>query len=261
MKKYMVYSLVLLTSVFATSCEKVIDINVNDEIGRLVMEGIITDTTSQQEIKLSRNIAFSEVNNYPAVSGAIVIVRDDQKNEYLFQETTAGTYVAKEFTGITGRQYTMEVGIDENKYVAQSRMPEAVVLDSIAAEKPELGDKDTRNIKVFYKDPKDQRNQYRFILFVNDRQMKDIYAMNDDFNNGNQVSLTLRHHDVDIFAGDKIRVEMLCIDQPVYHYWYSLMQQSSGGGVTPSDPPTNITPTALGYFSAHTASSKTIQVD
>jgi len=84
MKKYMVYSLVLLTSVFATSCEKVIDINVNDEIGRLVMEGIITDTTSQQEIKLSRNIAFSEVNNYPAVSGAIVIVRDDQKNEYLF---------------------------------------------------------------------------------------------------------------------------------------------------------------------------------
>jgi hypothetical protein len=33
-----------------------------------------------------------------------------------------------------------------------------------------------------------------------------------------------------------------------------------GGGVTPSNPPTNITPVTLGYFSAHTTQSKTIVV-
>lgn len=117
-------------------------------------------------------------------------------------------------------------------------MPQVVNLDSIAAEKPKFGEKDTRNIKVFYQDPKDQINQYRFVLFVNDKQIKDIYAVNDDFNNGNQVSVTLRpNEDVDINSGDKIRVEMIGIDKNIYQYWYSLMQQSAGAGITPSNPP------------------------
>ncbi|ULT26048.1 hypothetical protein KUH03_03495 [Sphingobacterium sp. E70] len=54
---------------------------------------------------------------------------------------------------------------------------------------------------------------------------------------------------------------MLCVDKTVYNYWYSLMQQSANSGVTPSNPPTNISPVTLGYFSAHTFSTKSIQVD
>jgi hypothetical protein len=262
MKTYIPYSLILILFILATSCEKVIDIQVDDDIGKLVIEGTINNTEAQQEIKLSKNIAFSDHNNYPAVSGAIVIVRDDEKNEYLFSETTAGTYMSKAFTGIPGKSYSFEVRLDENKYTAISQMPQVVTLDSIAAEKPKFGEKDTRNIKVFYQDPKDQINQYRFVLFVNDKQIKDIYAVNDDFNNGNQVSVTLRpDEDVDIISGDKIRVEMIGIDKNIYQYWYSLMQQSAGAGITPSNPPTNISPSVFGYFSAQTTSSKQIQVD
>lgn len=84
MKTYIPYSLILILSILATSCEKVIDIQVHDDIDKLVIEGIINNTEAQQEIKLSKNIAFSDHNNYPAVSGAIVIVRDDEKmNMYL----------------------------------------------------------------------------------------------------------------------------------------------------------------------------------
>ena len=91
--------------------------------------------------------------------------------------------------------------------------------------------------------------------------MKDIYTVNDDFNNGNKINLTLRPDDLDIFPSDRIRVEMLCVDKTVYNYWYSLMQQSANSGVTPSNPPTNISPTTLGCFSAHTFSTKSVQVD
>jgi len=40
------------------------------------------------------------------------------------------------------------------------------------------------------------------------------------------------------------------------------LQQSNGpgGGVSPSNPPTNISPATLGYFSAHTSSIKTMIV-
>lgn len=262
MKTYIPYSLILMLFILATSCEKVIDIQVDDDIGKLVIEGTINNTDEQQEIKLSKNIAFSDRNNYPAVSGATVIVRNDEKNEFVFSETSAGTYIAKSFTGIPGKTYSFEVHVNENKYTAISQMPQVVTLDSIAAEKPKFGEKDTRNIKVFYQDPKDQINQYRFVLFVNEKQINDIYAVNDDFNNGNQVSITLRpKEDVDIVSGDKIRVEMIGMDRNVFQYWYSLMQQSAGAGITPSNPPTNISPYVFGYFSAQTHSSKSIRVD
>jgi len=53
---------------------------------------------------------------------------------------------------------------------------------------------------------------------------------------------------------------MQCIDQPIYTYWLTLMRQGGGffGSVTPSNPPTNISPASLGYFSAHTSQMATI---
>ncbi len=261
MKTYISSSFVLLLFGLFSSCEKVIDIQASDDIDKLVIEGLINTNSTEQSFKLSKNIALSTVNSYPAVSGATVIVHDSDKNEYVFKETTPGTYIAKDFQGLSGKNYSMLVRVDDKQFSATSQLPEAVRLDSIKAEKPALGDKDTRHIKVFYKDPAEQQNFYRFVIYINDQQAKDIYALNDDFNNGNQVSLTLRPADVDIYPGDKIRVEMICIDKAVYNYFYSLMQQSTGAGVTPSNPPSNISPTVLGYFSAQSSSSKTIQVD
>jgi len=268
MKKYSTYTypLVFAFLCLLTACEKVIDIKVNDDTGKLVIEGQINNTTAQQEFKLSRNVSFSSGNNYPPVTGATIIVHDDAKNEYVFRESVnkAGTYIAKDFTGIPGRTYNMEVRVEDQKYVAQSQMPQVVLLDSIITEKPQFGEKDTRNIKVYYKDPADQENQYRFIVFVNDKQTKDILIANDDFNNGNQVSLTIylnSDDDLKLYPGDKIRVEMQCIDKAMHKYWYSLMQQSGGGGITPSNPPTNISPTVLGYFSAFTTSTKNTVVN
>lgn len=258
MKRNSTYSLALLILALLTSCEKVIDINVENDIGKLVIEGLISNASSEQEIKLTRNIAFSDVNSYPAVSGASVIVSDDAQNDYLFRETAAGVYTATGFTGKPGSTYRMEVEVKGDTYVAQSEMPHSVTLDSLAVETPTIGDKDTRNIKVFYSDSKNQPNQYRFVLFINGKQVKDIYAVNDDFNDGQQVSLTLRPKDVTIAAGDQIRVDMLGIDQAVYRYWFTHMQQSTGAGITPNNPPTNISPTTLGYFSAQTYSSRTV---
>lgn len=260
MKKQYIYAFTLAFASLSllTACEKVIDIDVNDDTGKLVIEGQINNTQQQQAFKLSRNVSFTSGNSYPAVTGATIIVRDDNKNEYLFRESTAGTYIANDFIGIPGRTYTTEVRVADQKYVAQSQMPQAVLLDSVTTEIPSIGDKDKRNIKIHYKDPADQENQYRFIIYVNNKQTQDILTIDDKFNNGKEVSLTIYLDDKDlkIHPGDNIRVEMQCIDKAMYTYWSSLMQQSGGGGITPSNPPTNISPTVLGYFSAFTTSTK-----
>jgi hypothetical protein len=149
-------------------------------------------------------------------------------------------------------------------------MPAPVALDSLTSKDDEFNtSKHKKVITVYYQDPVGVANQYRFVMYVNGVQVKNVYAFNDQFNDGRNVSIDLREDDSDnstdkgIFAGDKVTVEMQCVDKPIYTYWYTLMQQGNngpGGGVTPSNPPNNISPTTLGYFSAHTTQTKTIVV-
>jgi hypothetical protein len=118
-------------------------------------------------------------------------------------------------------------------------------------------------ITVHYQDPVGTGNQYRFVMYVNNVEVKSVFAFNDDFTNGRYVHNELREDDIKIYPGDTVTVEMQCIDKPIYTYWLTLMQQGNngpGGAVAPSNPPTNISPATLGYFSAHTTQSKTIIV-
>jgi hypothetical protein len=252
------------------SCTKVIDLKLGNDTGKLVIEGNITNTAGPQIIKLTTNVPFSNTNTYPAVSGATVSVSDQNGNTYPFTESPSGTYSNSQLTGIPGNTYTMTVTTGGKTYTASSTMPLVVNLDSLTSKNDVIQTSDHKKVvTVYYQDPAGTPNQYRFVMYVNNVQANDIYAFNDQFNNGRSVSLDLRENtanssvDKGIFSGDSVTVEMQCIDQPVYTYWYTLMQQETngpGGGVTPSDPPTNISPVTLGYFSAHTTQSKTITV-
>jgi hypothetical protein len=262
MKKHMYYSITLSILTLFTACEKIIEVKVNDAVGKLVIEGKINNQDSLQEIRLSRNIPLTATGTSTPVSKALVVVRDDAQHEYLFRERDNGIYTALGFIGSPNSNYTMEVRVDEQVYTAVSKMPEIVLLDSIAVEKTSFGNKERRKVKVFYKDPADQKNSYRFIAFVNNKQTGDMFVANDDFNNGNKVNLSIiLDEDVDIKMGDILSIEMQCIDNNLHNYWYTLMRQSNGGNITPSNPPSNIKPNTLGYFSAYTTSSKSLIVD
>jgi hypothetical protein len=138
-----------------------------------------------------------------------------------------------------------------------------VRLDSITTQTETIGsNKNRKSVLVHFSDPAGVPNQYRLILTVNGVEVSRVFAFNDDFIDGRYVDLELFENEKDIKPGDTVTVEMQCIDKFVFTYWFSLMQQDNGpgGGVSPSNPPTNITPTVLGYFSAHTSSAKTIVV-
>ncbi|SDE05019.1 protein of unknown function [Mucilaginibacter pineti] len=251
------------------SCTKVIDLKLGNDTGKIVIEGNVTNTAGPQVIKLSRNVQVSTPNTYPPVTGATVNVSDNEGHNFIFTESTPGTYTNNALTGTAGNTYTMSVLTGTTTYQATSVMPTAVPLDSLTYKEDEINtSKHKKVLTVHYQDPAGVVNQYRFIIWVNQVQVKTIYAFNDDFTEGRYVSFDLRVRDNDdsdfgVYAGDTVTVEMQCIDKPVYTYWYTLMQQSPngpGGGVTPADPPTNIKPTALGYFSAHSTQSETIVI-
>jgi hypothetical protein len=263
MKSFKFYSIFCTIVIVATSCTKVLDLKLNNNTGILVIEGNITNAPGTQVITLSQNVPFTNTNTYPPVTGASVSVSDNMGNNYPFTESPAGTYSTNAMTGVPGNTYTMHVTTNGTTYTATSTMPAPVTLDSITSTTDQIGKSNQRQIMVHYKDPAGIANQYRFIMYVDSVQVNSVFAYNDEFIDGRYVNLQLFQNNIDIYTGDTATVEMQCIDHPIYTYWFSLMQQQQngpGGGVTPSNPPTNITPITLGYFSAHTTQTKTIVV-
>jgi len=259
-KFYITFSLIAL---IAASCTKVVDLKLGNNTGTLVIEGNVTNVNGPQYVKLSQNVPFTNTNTYPPVTGAVVSVSDNNGNNYQFTEGPAGTYSINPMEGVAGETYTMNVITNGKNYTASSTMPAAVTLDSITSINDQFGSTNQRQIAVHYQDPAGVANQYRFTMYVNGVQVNRVFAYSDEFIDGRYVNLELFESDINIYPGDKVTVEMECIDKLVYTYWYTLMQlqpNGPGGGVTPSNPPTNISPFTLGYFSAHTTQSEMIVV-
>ncbi|MBW4888652.1 DUF4249 domain-containing protein [Mucilaginibacter sp. HMF5004] len=255
--------IILLAVSVTASCTKVIQLQLADDTGKLVIEGNIVNSVGPQTVKLSRNVAFTNTNTYPAVTGATVTITDNVTgNNYRLLEASPGTYTIIPMVGTVAKTYTLNVLTGGQTYTAASVMPASVTLDSLTS-KPSTFDVKKRQVTLHFLDPAGVSNQYRFVMFVNGVQVKSVFATNDDFTDGRYVHYDLRQNDIDVYAGDTVTVEMQCIDKVNYTYWYTLARQQvngPGGGVTPTNPPNNISPDALGYFSAHTTQSRTIVV-
>jgi len=265
MKRINIICIITVLLLFITaSCTKVIDLKLGDKTGELVIEANIVNTDGPQVVQLSRNVPFTSTNTYPAVSGATVVITDDENTDVVLDEGPAGFYSAAQFTGTPGKTYHLSVTTDGKVYKATSTMPRPVTLDSVSTTDSQFNKgKNQKVLTVHFSDPPNIANQYRFILYVNSVQVKTIFAFDDDFSDGRNVNIDLFENDIDIFPGDVVSIEMECIDKPVYTYWFTQQQQQAnnpGGGVAPSNPPTNITPTTLGYFSAHTTQRLTFVV-
>jgi hypothetical protein len=269
MLKPIQYIYVLIVgSIGICSCEKVIDVKLNNAENQLVIEGAITDQSEQQVIKISKSVLYTENNTYPAVTGATVVVTSDNGQSWTFTETAPGTYTFGPLKGETGRVYSLKATVNGAVYTASSTMPAAVILDSLDAKVFNFGGDDIKQAQAHYKDPAGVANYYRFVLKVNGTQSKRVYAENDRLTDGREVPSVLFYNgknddDDELKTGDKVEVEMQCIDNNIFTYWYTLSQQSQngpGGGVTPGNPPSNIVGDALGYFSAHTVSKKQMTV-
>lgn len=247
-----------------SSCEKVIDVKLRNASGKINIEANYTNVPGIQVIYLRANIPFTSTNVYPPITGALVTISDQDGNKYPFFETAAGTYTAANVAGLPLNTYQLTVNTKGDVYTAKSTMPEVVNLDSLLAKNDLFGgSKHKQRISVMFQDPKGISNQYRFVLYVNGVQVKRIFAFDDEFTDGKTNTTELDQDDIDIYAGDTVKVEMQCLDLPLYTYWLTLSQQGDrgpAGSVAPANPPTNLSNNALGYFSAHTSQIKTIVI-
>lgn len=262
--KKIVYFLVLI-SLFA--CQKEINIDLNNASPRIVIEGEINDQTEVQTVTISQTANFSSPNVFPKISGAEVTIADNAGNSEKLTETSAGIYQTRNMKGVENRTYYLTIKIGSQTYTSECTMPLAVSFTGINLLKRNLGFGSSAKEAFVpipqFVDPANLQNQYRFIQYRNGDKDDNIIIRNDNIANGLPNQQPLFSNDFEIVKGDSLQVEMHCITKSVYDYFYSLNQSSGrgpGGGTTPSNPVSNISGGALGYFSAYTVRTRGVLV-
>lgn len=252
--KIFLYLLVITTF---SSCQKVIKINLNGSSPKFVIIGNVTDEPGPYTIKITKSVNFDQDNVFPGVHNAVVYITDQTLNiTDTLSEISGGNYQTHFLSGVSGHTYQLYVTSDNNVFTSSSIMPARVPLDSIYTQKSLFGS--GTDVVPIYKDPVGVGNQYHIILKIKDSiSSVAVYIHDDALQDGNLVSEALMNS-IDIHSGDSVMVELQCIDKNVFQYYTDLSATIQQNSAAPSNPQSNITGGALGYFSAHTSSRKSI---
>lgn len=262
---------IILSFFLIISCEKEIDLYLEDQSGNIVIEGNITNQPGPYFVRITKSVAFTQANEYPPIEDAEVMLSDDLGQTEILKYVGNGYYQSFNFQGQSGRTYTLNILAQGQQYVSESKMPDAVTFEGLEQDSFLVAGEPSYTLLPIFTDPPALGNRYLFRYTVNERSKANFLEFSDNVNNGlpNQRPLLLPNDDEDnsvkVKIGDTITVEMQCIDDRVYTFYSALLQLSggggAGGGVTPTNPPSNISNGALGYFSAHTAQVKTIVIE
>jgi hypothetical protein len=254
---------IIITALALSSCTKEINIDLNSTNPQIVIEGSITDQPGPYLVKITKTVNFSESNNYPPITGALVVISDNTSGvSDTLTETTPGLYQTNQIIGAQGHTYQLKVISEEKEYNAKSTMPIKVNLDTLLFNTISLpGASSSYSVVPVYSDPIKQGNNYRYFQSVNEKKDESYLISNDNVGNGIINQRPLFSQGVEINTGDTVTVSMRCIDLETYTYFYTLSQiagSGTGGGTTPTNPPNNITGNyALGLFSAYTTQTRT----
>lgn len=260
--------IILLLSLFATTlvgCDKEITLELDDSQPKLVIDGSITDQAGPYFVQLSMSTSVNNPTRIIGVNNARVIITDQAGVKDSLQLVSNGLYRTQKIKGVEGGTYNLEVFVDQKKYTASASMPQKVNLDSLRINTFPFNGEIRYSVIPVYSDPIMLGNSYRFIQKINDTLDLTFHVFNDNLNNGKVNQRPLRGGDdnLKIKPRDNVFVEMQCISNTSYTYYYSLNLQSGagpGGGTAPSNPPSNIEGGALGVFSAHTVQRKTVTI-
>lgn len=247
----------LLLPLLLTGCEKVIELDYKSNSSRLVIEGNVTNEAGPYWVRVSRSVELTASGAYPTIDDAVVTISDDAGNSETLLSQGEGLYSTATLAGVEGRKYTLDVQVGDQHYTAESTMPHRVPFDSIRVNQQTFGGVKRYDLIPVYKDPIELGNIYRFVVAINRRLLNQHLILDDELTNGQVNAFSLSIHDIDseLQAGDPVEIMMQCIDARVSLYYSTLSQMAGfgpGGGITPNNPPSNLSNGALGLFSAHT---------
>jgi len=270
----------LLFVAVLTSCEDVVQVNVNDENVDLVSVEAYLDNRSRNNVyvKLERTLPVDRAEENPPISDAKVEIIDGEaaSNTVILNEIeNTGVYRIPEnsvYKVVTGRTYHLKVTLTDGTVITASDYLEKVeTLDTVKVNLSARGDYEFLAVFISSQETPGEGNYYKWDIYINDRLLYEsgnLSFASDELVDGNYI------YDFEIFTdfyedeedkvllkGDTVYVEQLSISKAAYDYYIGMVNQAFSGGpfsVPPANLPGNLSSSdgkkVLGIFSARDVS-------
>lgn len=231
------FIVMMVFGLLLTSCEDVIDVDLNDAEPRLVIEANINLRFETGDVvsfvKLTTTAPFFD-NQVPIVEDASVKITDENGIVFPFSYSENGYYMG-DFFPQENINYTLEVLFNDEIYTASTKLISGVPLEYVEQKNDGGFTGEDIELKAFFTDPAGGDN---FYFFTGDSERgisRDV--LNDEFFNGNSIfGLYMAE---DLAAGDQVQFILYGITEEYYNYMFILLQQTgSGGGPFETQPAT-----------------------
>ena len=253
------FAVFLLSTVFFSSCEDVIDVKMNDENLNLIgVEASIT-TMDEPIVFLYKTLRVNQDTESPGISGAVVTISDDASSvnsiTLMEDQQKKGFYRVPQNTdyfGFAGREYTLTIQADGTTITAKEKLARVEPIDSIRVFPSMRGNKIFLAVFTYGKETPGIGNYYKWDVFVNDSLLTNgdrLAVASDEFVDGNYISgleVYTDFHNTDkaakerkINLGDTIFVKHTSISKFAYYFYFQMLNQSGTGSLF-SVPPANI---------------------
>ncbi|MDQ1151019.1 DUF4249 family protein [Sphingobacterium zeae] len=247
MKKILGAVVVALVTLWG--CEDKIDLQVPENTGQLVITADLMVSDQQHEISIQKVVSIKDSLFSPITDAEVIITNMQNNRTYTFLAGKDGVYTNKSLRLQEKVTYQMKVRTADGKeIVGTSKVPSYVDVDSIGLSERVIFTDTIYYPTLVFIDPPEKGNYYKYKMSVNSGKLRFIDVFSDKFNNGLEVQHDIIDRDRDLKVGDRIRILRQCIDVGAYNYWNSF-QMINPGAASPSNPISNLSNNALGYFS------------
>lgn len=260
--KKLIYILPVLL-VFA-SCQKVIDVDLNDANANTVIEANYTAEDSTVNVHISLTSSYFDSNSSPLVDNASVTITDELGVVTGVPSIGGGDYQLTNYIPAFGTTYTLTVISNGATYTAECDLNAPVPLEDITYElfPGFFGGEGGYAVFLNVNDPVGLGNRYQIILTENGvehNELTDMFIQDDLLNDGNFIQRPLWGKFFDSL--DVIGMELRSIDEEIYNYVNQAMGTAGGqDSAAPGNPDSNWDNGALGYFSAYSNSRKEVTI-
>ncbi len=249
------------------SCQKVIDIKLNEADQRFVIEGNIYQAADSIEVRVTKTTSFFSSNGPETINNAIVKITMPDATVVTLNPIGNGYYKVNNLTITNNSNYLLEVAVDGKIFTSSTYMPVEVPLDSLEFEfSPAIfGGEEGYSVFLHFEDAIGE-NFYRARAWKNGNYLNEpgeIQMFDDNLNDGNHIRIPLF---VALFdAGDSVEIELQSMSATSYTFYQTFaMAASEDAGspfnAAPANPESNIVGGALGVFAAVASSRAIIEI-
>ena len=216
-----------ISVLFFLSCEDVVDINVDSEEPRLIVDALVRVDPNSDFVNLRVKVGLTDsffgeipVTNLKQITLAGAFLVD-------YDNPGSGIYEAvrsrENIEGLEGEEILLQIDWEDKLYYARTKYVRTVPIDNIEIGSNTLFNEDETEVIITFTDDGDRDDFYVF-----DLGFGNFITMDDQFIQGEQFSFSY-FYDQKFKSGQEVTVSILGADQTFYNYMNLLIEQSEEG--------------------------------